>query len=196
MIISSEACERNKAPILTILRELFATTSYVLEIGSGTGQHAIYFAQQLPHLVWQPSDLPDNLAAIIQRLEMEGPANVKKPIRLNVQNEPWPVSSTDAVFSANSLHIMSWENVKHFFRGVSAILDPIGLLCVYGPFRYGNLYTSDSNETFDWYLKNRDPLSGIKDFEAVDRLAIKGGLRLVADHAMPANNQMLIWCKH
>ena len=196
MIISSEACERNKAPILTILRELFATTSYVLEIGSGTGQHAIYFAQQLPHLVWQPSDLPDNLAAIIQRLEMECPANVKKPIGLNVQNEPWPVSSTDAVFSANSLHIMSWENVKHFFRGVSAVLDPIGLLCVYGPFRYGNLYTSDSNETFDWYLKNRDPLSGIKDFEAVDRLAIKGGLRLVADHAMPANNQMLIWCKH
>ena len=196
MIISSEACERNKAPILTILRELFATTRYVLEIGSGTGQHAIHFAQQLPHLVWQPSDLPDNLAAIIQRLEMEGPANVKKPIGLNVQNEPWPVSSTDAVFSANSLHIMSWENVKHFFRGVSVILDPIGLLCVYGPFRYGNLYTSDSNETFDWYLKNRDPLSGIKDFEAVDRLAIKGGLRLVADHAMPANNQMLIWCKH
>ena len=196
MIISSEACDRNKAPILTILRELFATTSYVLEIGSGTGQHAIYFAQQLPHLVWQPSDLPDNLAAIIQRLEMEGPANVKNPIGLNVQNEPWPVSSTDAVFSANSLHIMSWENVKHFFRGVSAVLDPIGLLCVYGPFRYGNLYTSDSNETFDWYLKNRDPLSGIKDFEAVDRLAIKWGLRLVADHAMPANNQMLIWCKH
>ena len=127
---------------------------------------------------------------------MEGPANVKNPIGLNVQNEPWPVSSTDAVFSANSLHIMSWENVKHFFRGVSAVLDPIGLLCVYGTFRYGNLYTSDSNETFDWYLKNRDPLSGIKDFEAVDRLAIKGGLRLVADHAMPANNQMLIWCKH
>ena len=196
MSILSEACERNKAPILSILQELFATTSYVLEIGSGTGQHAIYFGQQLPHLVWQPSDLPDNLAEIIQRLEREGPANVKKPIALNVKNDPWPVSSTEAIFSANSLHIMSWENVKHFFRGVGAVLDPIGLLCIYGPFRYGNLYTSDSNETFDRYLRTRDLLSGIRDFEAVDRLATEQGLQLVADHAMPANNQMLVWRKH
>ena len=196
MVILSEACERNKAPILTILQELFATTSYVLEIGSGTGQHAIYFGQQLPHLVWQPSELPENLAGIIQRLEREGPANVKTPIALNVKNDPWPVSSTEAIFSANSLHIMSWENVKHFFRGVGAVLDPIGLLCIYGPFRYGNLYTSDSNEAFDRYLRTRDLLSGIRDFEAVDRVATEQGLQLVADHAMPANNQMLVWRKH
>lgn len=193
MLVFSEACERNKDPILSSLREHFAAIGYVLEIGSGTGQHAVYFGEHLPYLVWQASDLPENLAGISQRLNQVGPANVLTPIALNVEDDPWPVDSTEAIFSANSLHIMSWEQVEHFFRGVGTVLNPGGPLCIYGPFRYGNLYTSDSNAAFDRHLKARDPLSGIRDFEAVDRLAIAQGLQLVADYVMPANNQMLVW---
>ncbi len=193
MLVFSEACERNKDPILSSLREHFAAIGYVLEIGSGTGQHAVYFGEHLPYLVWQASDLPENLAGISQRLNQVGPANVLTPIALNVEDDPWPVDSTEAIFSANSLHIMSWEQVEHFFRGVGAVLNPGGPLCIYGPFRYGNLYTSDSNAVFDRHLKARDPLSGIRDFEAVDRLATAQGLQLVADYVMPANNQMLVW---
>jgi cyclopropane fatty-acyl-phospholipid synthase-like methyltransferase len=193
VLVLSEACERNKDPILSNLREHFAAISYVLEIGSGTGQHAVYFGEQLPHLVWQISDVAENLAGISQRLEQDGPANVITPIALNVEDDPWPVDSAEAIFSANSLHIMSWEQVEHFFRGVGAVLHSGGPLCVYGPFRYGTLYTSDSNAAFDRHLKARDPFSGIRDFEAVDRLAKAQGLRLDADHAMPANNQMLVW---
>lgn len=193
MLVFSEACERNKDPILSSLREHFAAIGHVLEIGSGTGQHAVYFGEHLPYLVWQASDLPENLAGISQRLNQVSPANVLTPIALNVEDDPWPVDSTEAIFSANSLHIMSWEQVEHFFRGVGTVLNPGGPLCIYGPFRYGNLYTSDSNAAFDRHLKARDPLSGIRDFEAVDRLATAQGLQLVADHVMPANNQMLVW---
>ena len=193
VLIFSEACERNKDPILFHLRKHFAAISSVLEIGSGTGQHAIYFGEQLPHLIWQASDVAENLAAISQRLDQQGPANAVTPIALNVADDPWPVDSAEAIFSANSLHIMSWEQVEHFFRGVGAVLNPGGPLCVYGPFRYGNVYTSDSNAAFDRHLKARDPFSGIRDFEAVDRLAMAQGLRLMVDHAMPANNQMLVW---
>lgn len=193
MLVFSEACERNKDPILSSLREHFAAIGYVLEIGSGTGQHAVYFGEHLPYLVWQASDLPENLAGISQRLNQVSPANVLTPIALNVEDDPWPVDSTEAIFSANSLHIMSWEQVEHFFRGVGTVLNPGGPLCIYGPFRYGNLYTSDSNAAFDRHLKARDPLSGIRDFEAVDRLATAQGLQLVADYVMPANNQMLVW---
>ena len=193
MLVFSEACERNKDPILSSLREHFAAIGYVLEIGSGTGQHAVYFSEHLPYLVWQASDLPENLAGISQRLNQVGPANVLTPIALNVEDDPWPVDSTEAIFSANSLHIMSWEQVEHFFRGVGTVLNPGGPLCIYGPFRYGNLYTSASNAAFDRHLKARDPLSGIRDFEAVDRLATAQGLQLVADYVMPANNQMLVW---
>ncbi len=193
MLVFSEACERNKDPFLSSLREHFAAIGYVLEIGSGTGQHAVYFGEHLPYLVWQASDLPENLAGISQRLNQVGPANVLTPIALNVEDDPWPVDSTEAIFSANSLHIMSWEQVEHFFRGVGTVLNPGGPLCIYGPFRYGNLYTSDSNAVFDRHLKARDPLSGIRDIEAVDRLATAQGLQLVADYVMPANNQMLVW---
>ena len=192
-LVISEACERNKDPILSKLRVHFAAISDVLEIGSGTGQHAVYFGEQLPHLVWQTSDLSENLAGISQRLDQDGLANVRTPIALNVEDDPWPVGSTEAIFSANSLHIMSWEHVEHFFRGVGKVLNSGGPLCVYGPFRYRELYTSDSNAAFDRHLKSRDPFSGIRDFEAVDRLATAQGLYLVADHGMPANNQMLVW---
>lgn len=193
MLPFSEACERNKGPLLEILQTLFAPpVRTVLEIGSGTGQHAVYFARNLPHLIWQPTDMT-GLADLNERIRLEGSPNVRPAIALDVRDEPWPVSRTDAIFSANTLHIMSWECVQHFFRGVGQVLAPGGLLCVYGPFCYEGRYTSDSNAEFDRYLKARDPLSGIRDAEAVDQLAAEHGLQLIADHPMPANNQTRVW---
>jgi cyclopropane fatty-acyl-phospholipid synthase-like methyltransferase len=191
----SDACERNKGPILRILTDAFARTRSVLEIGSGTGQHAVYFAANLPHLTWQPSDQGAYLPGLHERIRMEGPPNLRPVIELDVRKEPWSVGRFEAIFTANTLHIMSWSAVKDLFRGVGATLEAPGLLCIYGPFRYGGAYTSPSNAEFDLYLKQRYPDGGIRDFEAVDALAREQGLVPVADHAMPANNQTLLWRK-
>jgi cyclopropane fatty-acyl-phospholipid synthase-like methyltransferase len=199
MLTSSEACERNKGPILDVLRLEFAASHRVLEIGSGTGQHAVHFATHLPHLTWQPSELQENLPQLIERLRVEGAANLAAPIALDVREEPWPGVAADAIFSANTLHIMSWADVQQFFRGAGAVLSGAlaagndAVLCVYGPFRYDGRHTSASNAEFDAYLKARDPRSGIRDFEALERLAQAQGLELAADHAMPANNRTLVW---
>ncbi|HLY52437.1 MAG TPA: DUF938 domain-containing protein [Steroidobacteraceae bacterium] len=193
MLAHSEACERNKGPILAVLTGALAAERCVLEIGSGTGQHAVYFAQHLPHLEWQPSERPGELAGLAERIRLEGPPNLQPAIELDVRARPWPVGSVDAVFSANTLHIMAWEAVEDFFRGVGAVLRRPGVLCVYGPFRYGGEYTSASNADFDRYLHLRDPASGIRDFEALAALASAQGLALAADHAMPANNRTLVW---
>ena len=193
MFSVSEACERNKDPILQILRGAFATRRHVLEIGSGTGQHAVYFAQQLPRLLWQTSDTGEYLAGLRARIEQQGAANLPSPVELDVRSHPWPVSAIDSVFSANTLHIMPWQAVEDFFRGVGALLGADGVLCVYGPFRYAKRYTSASNEAFDHYLQQRDAASGIRDFEAVNALAADEGLALDADHDMPANNHTLVW---
>lgn len=194
MLPCSEACERNKRPILDLLKSVFAATNFVLEIGSGSGQHAVYFAANLPHLVWQPSDLPGRLGWITQRLEQEGPGNVNMPLALDVRNEAWEISA-DGVFSANTLHIMSWPEVEQFFLRVGEVLQQPGRLCVYGPFRYQGDYTSASNARFDESLRAQAGQMGIRDFEAVDELARERGLTLVADYPMPANNQLLVWCK-
>jgi len=188
----SEACERNKEPILEILRAEFADRRLVLEIGAGTGQHAVHFARHLPHLRWRPTDRPEWLADLAARIAAEGPDNLEAPVALDV-NDPWPSWSVDAVFSANTLHIMSRPEVESFFAGIGRVLAPDGALAVYGPFRYGGAFTSQSNAAFDSSLRRRDPASGIRDFEAVDVLARGQGLRLAADHAMPANNQLLVW---
>lgn len=193
MLPFSEACERNKGPILGILREAFAELSGVVEIGSGTGQHAVHFARQLPHLDWQPTDRAGNLATLAMRVALDGPPNLRSPIELDVNSADWPFAGTEAVFSANTLHIMSWEEVRSFFRGVGRILGAGGLLAVYGPFRYAGRHSADSNATFDSSLRRRDPASGVRDFEAVNQLACAQGLALLADHAMPANNQLLLW---
>jgi SAM-dependent methyltransferase len=189
----SEACERNKDPILGILRDAFAGQSRVVEIGSGTGQHAVHFARAMPQLVWQPTDRAEHLGMLAARIETEGPPNLQPPVELDVNSGSWPDLDADAVFSANTLHIMSWREVEALFRGVGRILASGGLLAVYGPFRYAGRYTSDSNAAFDQALRQRDPASGIRDFEAVDALALAEGFVLVADHAMPANNQLLLW---
>jgi len=193
MLMVSEACERNKGPILTVLRSEFAACTRVLEIGSGSGQHAVFFAAQLPHLSWQPSELPGELSPLQERLRLEGGANLRPPVALDVHDHPWSMGPVDGVFSANTLHIMAWEAVGEFFRGVGAVLEAPGVLCVYGPFRFGGQYTSASNADFDRWLKARDPVSGIRDFEALERLARAQGLEFAADHPMPANNRTLVW---
>jgi SAM-dependent methyltransferase len=189
----SAACERNKGPILAVLERELAASRSVLEIGSGTGQHAVHFARHLPHLSWQPTEVGAELGPLAERIRLEGTPNLRPALELDVRAHPWPVGRVDAVFSANTLHIMAWEAVEHFFRGIGSVLAVPGVLCVYGPFRYRGEYTSASNAEFDRFLRCRDPASGIRDFEALERLAAAVGLELAADHAMPANNQTLVW---
>lgn len=191
----SEACERNKEPIRKILAQAFAHSKKVLEIGSGTGQHALHFAAHFPHLVWQPSDTGEYLQGLRERIRHEGTANLLTPVELDVRRPPWNVEPVDAVFTANTLHIMSWPAVRDFFSGLGAVLTTPAVLCVYGPFRYDGQYTSPSNAEFDRFLRARDPESGIRNFEDVNTLASEQGLSLSADHVMPANNQLLIWQK-
>jgi hypothetical protein len=191
----SESCERNKDPILEILRHAFAEAGSALEIGSGTGQHAVYFGAALPHLTWQTSDLPENHAGIRAWLEEAGLPNVLPPLTLNVGEAQWPIGNVDAVFTANTLHIMSWLEVERLFTGLGSILNPGGPLCIYGPFNYRGTYTSDSNARFDAMLRARDPASGIRDFEEVQKLGLQNGLTFEAEHAMPANNRLLVFRK-
>jgi cyclopropane fatty-acyl-phospholipid synthase-like methyltransferase len=193
MLICAEACERNKGPILTVLSRELAGSSSVLEVGSGTGQHAVHFASHLPQLTWQPTEVPAELAQLEERVRLEGTPNLRMPLALDVRADPWNLAQADAVFSANTLHIMGWEAVQQFFRGVGQVLAPHGVLCVYGPFRFHGAHTSDSNAQFDRFLRQRDPLSGVRDFEALDELARAAGLLARADHAMPANNRTLVW---
>ena len=191
----SEACERNKGPILEVLRSVLTGPAQVLEIGSGTGQHGVHFARHLPHVVWQPSDRLEHLAALNDRIRAEGSSNLLPPIALDVTQTAWPAWKFDAVYSANTLHIMSWDEVLSFYVGVGSILSVGGTLVVYGPFRYAGRFTTASNAAFDQSLRERDPCSGIRDFEAVDALAAAQGLELLADHALPANNQLLVWAR-
>jgi cyclopropane fatty-acyl-phospholipid synthase-like methyltransferase len=165
----------------------------VLEIGAGTGQHAVHFARHLPHLEWQPTERREWLDMLRERVLVEGTPNLRPAIELDVNLAAWPVGAADAVYSANTLHIMGWQEVEAFFHGVGRVLAPRGRLAVYGPFRFGGDYTSASNAEFDTYLRRRDAASGIRDFEAVDALAAAEDLQFVANHAMPANNQLLVW---
>jgi hypothetical protein len=190
----SESCERNKAPILERLREVFDRPARILEIGSGSGQHAVHFGAALPHLSWQTSDLPANHAGIQAWLDEAGLPNVLPPIGLDVSG-PWPDQTYHGIFTANTLHIVSWDLGQKLIEGAGKVLVSGGRLVIYGPFNYQGAFTSDSNARFDQWLKNRDPLSGIRDFEAVTQCAGSKGLRLEADYAMPANNRLLIFIK-
>lgn len=189
------ACERNREPILEVLRQCFADRRRVLEIGSGTGQHAVYFAPALPNATWQTSDVAENLPGIRLWLEEAALPNLPPPLALDVTST-WPEQRFDGIFSANSLHIMPWSAVEQFFTGVDNVLEPGGVLAVYGPFNYGGNYTSDSNREFDGWLKQRSAQSAIRDFEAVNRLAESVGCKLDQDHTMPANNRLLVWRRH
>lgn len=197
----SEACERNRAPILAVLQRHLAARERVLEIGSGTGQHAEHFARALPHLQWQVSDHPDHLPGIAARLQAAGLPNTPAPWPLQAVLSPTPglgplpaaPLAFDAVFSANTLHIMSWAHVQALFAGLPAVMAADALLCVYGPFNEQGTFSSESNRQFDGWLKARDPASGIRDADAVDALAAGVGLVLIEDAAMPANNRLRVW---
>lgn len=192
----AESCEQNRAPILAVLREAFADRQRVLEIASGTGQHAVYFAAALPHLNWQTSELPENHAGIQAWLDEAHLVNVLPPLALDVNATDWPVGVVDAIFNANTVHIIAWPAVQRLFAGIGRVLEVGGIVCMYGPFNYGGQFTSESNARFDVWLKSRDPNSGVRDFEALDRLAEAQGLRLEQDVAMPSNNRTLIWRRH
>lgn len=191
----SEACEQNKYPILTVLQQHFADRHTVLEIGSGTGQHAVFFAAQMPHLHWLTSEIAVMHEGIRAWLDETRLSNIEQPLELDVNQAEWPVKQVDAVFSANTVHIMDWPSVKNMFAGIGRVLQRHGVFCLYGPFNYQGTYTSDSNARFDAWLKQRDPLSGIRDFEALDVLAQTHGMQFRADYAMPANNHILVWEK-
>jgi cyclopropane fatty-acyl-phospholipid synthase-like methyltransferase len=189
---SAPSCERNRDPILGVLREHFADRHKVLEIGSGTGQHAVYFAAAMPQWQWQCTDRTENLPGIQQWLDEAALPNTPPPLALDV-NGAWPAGIYDAVFSANTLHIMSWDEVELLFAHLTAITGAGAKLAIYGPFNYGGRYTSESNAAFDEWLQARGAHMRIRDAEAVDTLAEVVGFDLIDDVAMPANNRLRIW---
>ncbi len=194
----SQACENNKQPILTILTKVFSNTKHVLEIGSGTGQHALFFSQHLPHLTWQTSDLSTNHQGINLWLDDASWANVHRPIAIDL-NKAWLMPKgnlrVDGIYTANTLHIISWPLVIKFFEGIEKILASKAKVCIYGPFNYQEKFTSESNANFDLWLKERDVNSGIRDIEAILLLTSSAGLNLIDDYAMPANNRLLVFSK-
>jgi cyclopropane fatty-acyl-phospholipid synthase-like methyltransferase len=188
----SDACERNRDPIFSALRSHFSDRERVLEIGSGTGQHAVHFAKKMPSLIWQSSDRAENLPGVRAWLDEAVLPNTPPPIDLDV-NGDWPTDRFDAIFSANTLHIMSWDEVKLLFRKLASISTPDAKLAIYGPFNYDGQFTSESNAAFDRSLKSRGAQMGIRDFEAVNALASNAQFALVDDVPMPANNHLLVW---
>jgi len=194
----SQACENNKKSILAKLSLAFTQSKQILEIGSGTGQHAVYFAKHLPDLNWQTSDLLMNHQGINQWIDQFPVSNIQRPVAIDL-NTLWNISPLnaiiDGIYTANTLHIISWSLVIEFFKGIASHLAPEGIICIYGPLNYKGQYTSNSNASFDLWLKERDINSGIRDFEAIVELAKKTNLQLINDHEMPANNRLLVFIK-
>ena len=191
----SQACENNKGPILDKLRPYLVEVKKVLEIGSGTGQHAVYFAHHLLHLQWQTSDILAHHDGINTWIDAYPSANLHRPIILDLRDPIELNEHYDAIFTANTLHIIAWELVEVLFDLVGHTLEKNGKFCVYGPFKYSGEFTSASNEQFDISLRERDQNSGIRDIEALLDLAKTAGLALQADYDMPANNQLLVFNK-
>jgi SAM-dependent methyltransferase len=178
MLPHSDPCERNKGPILQVLRKEFADRTHVLEIGSGTGQHAVYFTTEMPWLVWQPSELPESMAGLRKRIFSEGPKNLRAPVEIDVTTQPWDVRKVDAIFTANTLHIMHWPQVEAFFAGLPAIAKPGTVLAIYGPFRYDGRYTSGSNESFRRDAARARSAVGAARLPRRGRARACGGLRV------------------
>lgn len=188
----SESCVQNRAPIQQILQQYVDGRETLLEIGSGTGQHAVYFAEAFPHLSWQTSDLAENHTAIQAWIKDSQLPNVQPPILLDCLGD-WPEQQFDLLYTANTVHIMSQLAVEGMFGSITRCMHTDSRLIIYGPFNYQNQYTSESNARFDHWLKQRDPLSGIKNFEWVQDIATKSDLECIQDHAMPTNNRILVW---
>lgn len=189
----SQACENNKGPILEVLRSVFTAPGTVLEIGAGTGQHAVHFAAALPHLTWRATDQAAYLPGARAWIDEARLSNLPEPVALDVLAQPWPVTRADGVYAANTAHIMHWDAVEALFQGTGRVLPPAGAFCLYGPFRYGGRHISESNVAFDQSLRARDPGMGVRDLDDLQRLASRTGLWLEADHALPANNRVLVW---
>jgi len=191
----SPASDRNKQPILEALKQVLPASGTVLEIGSGTGQHVVYFARQLPGLGWQPSDRTEYLPGLEQRLQREGGGNILPPIMLDVL-EQWPEQEFDAVYSANTAHIMGWPAVCAMFAGVASRLVNGGAFCLYGPFNEDGAFTAPSNAAFDAQLRRENPEMGLRDIEALEALALDRQMNPTQRFQMPANNQMLVFVKN
>ncbi len=192
----SQASENNKAAILAVLKRHLDNKASVLEIGGGTGQHAVYFATAFNHLHWQSSDVATNVDSLNLRIHAASLENLPSAFCIDANTRPWSCDSYDAIFSANCVHIMSAESVVNLFAELSQHLNDDGLLFLYGPFKYGGEFTTESNAQFDVWLKERNPDSGVRDFEWINTLAQSAGLRLLEDNPMPANNQMLVFKKY
>lgn len=194
---SSPSCERNKDFILPVLRDVLPAAGTVLEVGSGTGQHAAFFAAHLPQLMWQPTELPGNFPSIRAWAAEAGLTNLRAPLELDLLAgaEHWPLTIAQAIVCINTLHIVAWRGVKNLFAGAGRVLPTGGVLVVYGAYRYATRPLEPSNESFDQWLKARDPVSGVRDFEAVNALAQKYALALRGDRAMPGNNRSIWWVK-
>lgn len=192
----AQSCIENQAVILKQLSILCPNTANVLEVGSGTGQHAIYFAKNLPYLTWHTSDREEYHSGIKMWLDEAKLNNVLYPLPLDVSQSTWPDLSIDVIFTANTMHIMSQNDVENFIIGAGDLLKKEGLFIVYGPFNYNAQYTSQSNANFDVWLKKNNPLSGIKNFEFIETLAQGRGMEIIKQIDMPANNKILCFKKN
>jgi len=190
------ASRRNREPILAVLKRWLREPARVLEVASGTGQHAVFFGERLPHVEWQPSERDaQGLASIEAWVTEAGRGNVARPVVLDVRAPDWPVGRVDAVFNANMIHIAPWEVALGLLSGASRVLRPGGLLFLYGPFRVGGAHTAPSNAAFDADLRRHDPEWGVRDQEEVVAVAEEAGLVLVEANDLPANNRLLVFCK-
>lgn len=191
----SETAEENKTLVFPVIKPYLDGVSMALEIASGTGQELVYFAKMTPEIVWQPTDLSANVSGIAQWVNNAGLQNTLPPVALDVGHAEWPIDEIEFAYTSNSLHIMSWQHVKALFAGLGDMMKTHAYFCVYGPFSFAGKHVSDSNLRFDRYLKQRDPLSGVRDTEALKDLGENHGLFLRDSVEMPHNNNILIWQK-
>lgn len=194
--MKAPATERNRAPILAVLRDVLPASGTVLEVASGTGEHVVHFARALPHLVWQPSD-PQNVlhASIAAWVADVGVANVLEPLALDASAADWPVSSADAIICINMIHISPWAATEGLMAGAERLLPSGGVLYLYGPYRRADVITAPSNEAFDADLKRRNAAWGLRDLESTEDLAGAHGLTLDRIVEMPANNLSVVFRK-
>ena len=193
---TAPSAERNKQPILEVLRRVLPSTGLVLEIGSGTGQHVTHFAKALPGLTFQPSEMDESRhPSIAAWIRHEKLANVRAPLAFDLTRRPWPVTAADAIVCINVIHISPWEATLGLMRGAGELLPPGGVLVTYGPYRRGGAHTAPSNEAFDASLRSRDPGWGVRDMEEVVAVAKEAGLELQETVPMPANNFTLVFTK-
>ena len=192
----AEACDRNRVPILEVLKTILPNTGKILEIGSGTGQHAAYFSRSLPQLAWQPSDLAEALPSIEAWREESSSPNLNSPIVIDLLGIKDVTIQVDAIVCINVLHIVAWQGVERLFKIATDVLPPMGVIYFYGPFRYADRILEPSNKAFDYWLKKNNPVSGIRDYSAVESLAESNGFTLGGDCSMPSNNRSIWWVRH